>query len=92
MQLSYRCVRKSPKRVKHERLKHSYSIVERAYKIKVAAESMNKFPDCDLVINPQELINFGTFGMNNIDAIFNLGYTSTKKALEESKSVFKDLL
>ena len=80
------------KEVSMKDLKHSYSIVERAYKIKVAAESMNKFPDCDLVINPQELINFGTFGMNNIDAIFNLGYTSTKKTLEESKGVFKDLL
>lgn len=80
------------KEVSIKDLKHSYSIVERAYKIKIAAESMNKFPDCDLVINPQELINFGTFGMNNIDAIFNLGYTFTKKAFEESKGVFKDLL
>ncbi|WP_418638676.1 patatin-like phospholipase family protein [Winogradskyella sp.] len=69
-------------------LKHSFSVVERAYKIKVAAESMNKFPDCDLVICPQELVSFGTFGMSNVDAIFNLGYTSTLAALKENKMLF----
>ncbi|WP_055443434.1 patatin-like phospholipase family protein [Lacinutrix himadriensis] len=69
-------------------LKHSYSVVERAYKIKVASESMLKFPNCDLVISPEELINYGTFDMNHIDAIFNLGYTATKKALEENNNVF----
>ncbi|TYB79475.1 patatin-like phospholipase family protein [Bizionia myxarmorum] len=69
-------------------LKHSYSVVERAYKIKVAAESMSKFPECDMVISPQELVNYGTFGMNSIDAIFQLGYTSTKSALEKDKTVF----
>lgn len=69
-------------------LKHSYSVVERAYKIKVAAESMTKFPDCDLVISPQELVNYSIFGMNNIDAIFNLGYTTTKRALEENNVEF----
>lgn len=70
-------------------LRHSYSIVERAYKIKVAAESMCKFPDCDMVINPQDLVKYGTFNMNNIDAIFNLGYTSTKTILAENKALFK---
>ena len=72
-------------------LRHSYSVVERAYKIKVVAESMNKFPDCDLVISPQELVNYGTFGMNNIDAIFNLGYTATKKTLEKNKLLKSNL-
>ena len=68
-------------------LRHSYSVVERAYNIKVASASMLKFPDCDLVIYPEELINYGTFDMNNIDAIFNLGYTTTKKALKNNKNL-----
>lgn len=72
-------------------LKYSFSVVERAYNIKVAAESMNKFPDCDLVINPKELVNFGTFGMNNMDAIFNLGYTYTIEVLNENKEFIKSL-
>ena len=62
--------------------------MERAYKIKVASESMLKFPDCDLVIYPEELLNFGTFDMKNVDAIFNVGYTSTLQMLEENKAAF----
>lgn len=71
-------------------LKHSYTVVERAYKIKVAAESMLKFSACDLVICPQELIEYSTFDMNHIDVIFHLGYTATKKALKEHKNGFSD--
>ena len=41
------------KKISIKDLKHSYSVVERAYKIKVASESMSKFSDCDLVINPR---------------------------------------
>jgi len=70
------------KKIRVNDLKHSYTIVERAYKIKVAAESINKFGLCDFVISPEELNKYGTFDMNNIDAIFNLGYTTTKTLLE----------
>ena len=70
-------------------LRHSYSVIERAYKIKVAAESTIKFPDCDLLISPQALVNYSTFGMSNVDAIFNLGYTSTISALNDKKELFK---
>lgn len=76
------------KKISIKDLKHSYTVIERAYKIKVAAESMSKFPDCDLIISPDELINYGTFEMNNIEAIFNLGYTATKKILAENKNIF----
>lgn len=69
-------------------LKHSYSVIERAYKIKAAAESISKFPDCDIVIKPQELANYATFGMSNVDAIFKLGYTTTIKALQDHKNLF----
>lgn len=73
------------KKVTIRDLKHTYSIVERAYKIKLAAESINKFKDCDIVINPQELVKFSTFNMNNIDSIFSLGYSNAKVILEKSK-------
>jgi NTE family protein len=66
-------------------LKHSYNVVERAYKIKMAADSIQKFTDCDLVIRPEALSDYATFSMKNIDAIFNIGYTATKEALEEGK-------
>lgn len=71
------------KKIRISDLKHSYSVVERAYRIKAAYESTTKFKDCDLLICPEELANFTTFDMNKIEAIFNLGYTTTKKILSE---------
>ncbi len=78
------------KNIRIEDLKHSYNVIDRAYKIKSASESLLKFSDCDLVISPKELINFGTFDMKNIDTIFNLGYTATKNILQSHKSIIKD--
>ncbi|MGB3344204.1 MAG: patatin-like phospholipase family protein [Aequorivita sp.] len=68
-------------------LKHSFSVVERAYRIKAAYESTIKFKDCDLLICPEELTDFSVFDMNRIETIFNLGYAATKKILMEQKSV-----
>ncbi|WP_339714146.1 patatin-like phospholipase family protein [uncultured Kriegella sp.] len=65
-------------------LKHSYNVMERAYKIKAASESIQKFPECDLLIQPDGLTKFGTFSRYGIDAIFELGYAATKKALESN--------
>jgi len=79
------------KKINLKDLKHSYTVVERAYKIKVATESSNKFSTCDLVVYPEGLINYGTFDMNKIDAIFQLGYTVTKKLLEERKLIDSNL-
>ncbi|EPR66063.1 patatin-like phospholipase family protein [Cyclobacterium qasimii] len=66
-------------------LKHAYSVVERAYKIKSASESILKFTDCDIVISPEGLAGYNTFDMNGIDEIFDLGYLAAKKILEEHK-------
>jgi len=74
------------KKINIKDLRHSFTVVERAYKIKAASESLLKFPECDLVIYPEDLINYGTFGMNNVDAIFELGYTTTIKNLELEKN------
>ena len=74
------------KRIKVADLKHSYNVVERAYKMKSANESLSKFADCDIVIYPEELSNYGTFDMSAIDTIFDIGYTNTKKVLAEHKT------
>ncbi len=73
------------KNIKIEDLKHSYNVADRAYRIKAASESILKFSNCDLLISPERLINYGTFDMNSIDTIFNLGYTATKRILEKNK-------
>ena len=73
------------KKITIKDLKYSLAVVERAYKIKVASESMLKFPDCDIIIYPEELLDFGTFDMKSVDTIFKIGYESTKKILEENR-------
>jgi NTE family protein len=73
------------KTVKINELKHSYNVVERAFKIKAVRDDLSKFTACDLVIVPEELGNYGTFDMKRLEEIFQLGYQSAKQALSNSK-------
>jgi len=63
-------------------LKYSFSILERAFQIKAASSSIQKFSDCDLVIFPKDLSSYGTFYVKNADAIFDLGYQTAQKAIQ----------
>lgn len=67
-----------------ENLKHSYSVLDRAIKIKINAESISKFHDCDMVISPKNIGEYGIFSMNHMDTIFDLGYTTAITSLEEN--------
>lgn len=80
------------KPIKVKSLKHSYSVLERAYKIMAESHSIAKFKDCDLLISPEELIHFSTFNMKSMDAIFHLGYTSTKEELEKNASRLTEII
>ena len=75
------------KNVENEYFKHSYTILERALKIKSANDSSSKFDDCNLLISPKELGNYGTFYAKNTNEIFNLGYNAAKKAFESEKGI-----
>ncbi|MGB5555564.1 MAG: patatin, partial [Flavobacteriaceae bacterium] len=68
-------------KMKIDGLKHSYSVLERAFKIIMAKESFQKFEDCDFMVCPSELNNFSTFALKDVDVIFNFGYEATKKGL-----------
>ncbi|MGB5434855.1 MAG: patatin-like phospholipase family protein [Maribacter sp.] len=68
-----------------EDLKHSYNVLERAYKIRSAHDSISKFKDCDMVICPKELKKVGTFSVKDMDAVFDLGYQAAKAQLIKSK-------
>ncbi len=63
-------------------LKHSYNVVERAYKIKMAADSITKFNTCDIIISPLQLNTFNTFSMSKINEIFDIGYINAKRTIE----------
>lgn len=77
------------KKVTIKDLKYSYTVADRALKIRAEADSISKFPDCNLVISPENLGEYGVFGMSNTDLIFEMGYTTAVKALETHAKVFK---
>src|SRR5690554_3396309 len=79
----------SLKKISIKDLNHSYNVADRALKIRAAYDSIKKFPECDLIISPEEIGEFAVFGMSNTDIIFELGYNATIKALEENKNLFK---
>lgn len=74
-------------RIEIKELKHSFNVLERAYKIRSAKDSLSKFKDCNLVISPKDLIKQGTFSISDMDAVFNLGYKAAIKALEKPNNL-----
>jgi len=77
------------KNIVFDDLKHSYNVVERAYKIKMAAESISKFNTCNLLVRPKALSDYATFHMHDIDAIFKIGYEKALATLKDNKDFFK---
>ncbi len=73
------------KKINIEDLKHSYSVMDRAYKINIANDSLLKFADCDLLISPEDLRTYSTFSFGDLDGVFNLGYQAAKTALQTEK-------
>ncbi|MDX1315222.1 MAG: patatin-like phospholipase family protein [Eudoraea sp.] len=69
--------------------KHSLSILERAYQIRASRDSLSKFEDCTLVISPQGLKRFGTFDLNNLETIYQLGYESALRTLDANRELIE---
>jgi len=62
-------------------LKHSYDVIERAFKLKSVKDDYTKFDSCDLIISPKALSKYGTFNTKYVGEIFNIGYDAAKKEL-----------
>lgn len=73
------------KEIEPKDLKSSFSVIERVFSIGRMNSSIEKFNDCDILINPQELSNYGNFSMSSKKAIFDIGYQEAVQALEKSK-------
>lgn len=73
------------KKVEISELKHSYQVVDRAYRVKAAAESRAKFVHCDILFSPSQLSDYGTFDMKAHDTIFEIGFTHAMETLESIK-------
>lgn len=69
-------------------LKHAHNVLERAYHIMVANETMLKFKDCDLLIRPDHMADFSMFSLKNIDTLLELGYSATLKVLKSDNKLF----
>ncbi len=76
-------------KVKIEDMKHSYNVLERAYKIRTANDFISKFPDCDMVICPKGLNNLSTFSMKDMDTIFDIGYNAAKEELKNNNNLLR---
>ncbi|MGB5360584.1 MAG: patatin-like phospholipase family protein [Eudoraea sp.] len=72
-----------------EQLKHSFNVLERAYKIRSAKDSLSKFGDCHLIISPEDLINHSTFSITDVDAVFELGYKAAITAIENPDNILE---
>lgn len=68
-------------------LNSTAEVVERAYLIIRSAASKNKFADCDVLIVPPQLNQYGILNRANTDKIFQIGYEEAKKRLQESELV-----
>lgn len=77
------------KEIESKELKNSLSVVERSFEINTASRSVAKFFECDLLISPPELNNYGTFSVKDLDKIYNIGYQYTKNLLTENPSFVK---
>ncbi|PQB04668.1 patatin-like phospholipase family protein [Aureitalea marina] len=53
--------------------KNTFTVLDRIYRISNRADSMEKFKDCDWLVNPEELIDYGTFSMSSMDELYELG-------------------
>jgi NTE family protein len=73
----------------YKEFKHSLSILERAYQIRASRDSLSKFDDCSLVISPQGLKRFGTFDLNNLETIYQLGYESALRTLDANRDLLE---
>ena len=73
--------------IKKEDLKNSYTVVERAFKLKSFQEDCQKFKDCDMVISPNQLGNYSAFDKKHIDTIFKIGYEAAKEVLEANSAI-----
>ncbi len=70
-------------------LSNSLKILERAIRINYSKRSVAKFQDCQLMICPDKLGNYGLFDIAKIDEIYKIGYESAIETLKNSTYQFQ---
>lgn len=72
------------------KLKHSYDVANRAFSIGQYDKDLSKFHECDILIEPDKLYDYGLFSFRSLQKMYDIGYDSACRALDES-DVLKDL-
>ena len=70
--------------LKSRKLKHSYDVASRAYAINQYHQDKIKFSQCDLLIEPDALYNYGLFNFKALREIFDIGYETAARELENT--------
>ncbi len=70
--------------IEAQELTSSMDVMERAFKIGMATLSESKLSNCDVLVAPLELTEIGTFSLNRMDEVFEIGYSAACKALEKA--------
>jgi len=76
-------------RIEAEELTSSRHVMARAFKIAMANMSIQKFVQCDLVIAPEKLKDFGTFSMSHLDDAYQVGYEAAMEQLDDIRELRK---
>jgi NTE family protein len=69
-------------KIKPNELSSSMSVMDRAFKIGMTSMSARKFQHCHLVISPEKLNSYGTFSMNHIQELHEIGYQEALQTLK----------
>jgi len=70
------------KKPKISDFKHSYNVMQRAYYLSAMPNVELKFKHCDIVVQPQQLINHGLFNSSSLEKVYDLGYQEAKKQID----------
>lgn len=71
-----------------EEYKHSIlHIAERSFRHMSVANTLNDRKLCDVLIESEDVSRYGMFQLENLEEIFERGYTSAKKVLEQNKDL-----
>ncbi len=63
------------KKINKDELYHTFSIMDRIYRISNRYSALEKLNSCDWVINPPEMERYGTFTLSKMKEIYDLGYS-----------------
>ena len=71
-----------PKKLTPEDLDSTLEILERAYKLNIAHQSLKKLDTVDIAITPEKLSDYNTFDTRNLKKIHDRGYKEACKVLD----------